>query len=88
MYCYRWKIDIKLRLSLLKPPHTEWLVDFYDHMASSFIFFKEKKLEKSKICFMFLLTLKKIRKKIANIARMNFRGRLVLIFFAGINFRE
>ena len=23
-----------MRLSLLKPPHTEWLVDFYDHMTS------------------------------------------------------
>ena len=28
------EIDIKLRLSLLKPLHAEWLVDFYNHMAS------------------------------------------------------
>ena len=28
------EIDIKLRLSLLKPLHAEWLVDFYNHMTS------------------------------------------------------
>ena len=28
------EIDLKLRLSLLKPLHAEWLVDFYNHMAS------------------------------------------------------
>ena len=29
------EIDIKLRLSLLKPLHAECLVDFYNHMTSS-----------------------------------------------------
>ena len=28
------EINIKLRLSLLKPLHAEWLVDFYNHMTS------------------------------------------------------
>ena len=28
------EIDIKLRLSLLKPLHGEWLVDFYKHITS------------------------------------------------------
>ena len=28
------EIDIKLRLSLLKQLHAEWLVDFYNHMTS------------------------------------------------------
>ena len=28
------EIDIKLRLSLLKPLHAGWLVDFYNHMTS------------------------------------------------------
>ena len=28
------EIDIKLCLSLLKPLHAEWLVDFYNHMTS------------------------------------------------------
>ena len=29
------EIDLKLRLSLLKPLRAEWLVDFYNHMASA-----------------------------------------------------
>ena len=28
------EIDIKLRLSPLKPLHAEWLIDFYNHMTS------------------------------------------------------
>ena len=28
------EVDIKLCLSLLKPLHAEWLVDFYNHMTS------------------------------------------------------
>ena len=28
------EIDIKLRLSLLKPLHAEWVTDFYNYMTS------------------------------------------------------
>ena len=28
------EIDIKLHLSLMKPLHTEWITNFYNHMAT------------------------------------------------------